>query len=261
MKKTLYINGCSFTRGDSLEENETWPYLLEKSIQPIEYTNDSANGNSFGSIFYNTLSKLSALDSYDDLFVVIGITWSPRYSVFFDKTIASITPADIFDGGTKTDFHDKRSTHRRMVSPYFKTWPMENEHREAREQDGRLDIGNGYNLTLTSYAEFYNNATKYDPNLKHNQNISLLAKVVALQSFFETNNINYKFIDFSNITTGHSEDKPTVNLRSKINLDNVLLITSEYLRNNNFIDEKTSHPNKEGCKYIADKLLNIYNEL
>ena len=261
MKKTLYINGCSFTRGDSLEENETWPYLLEKSILPIEYTNDSANGNSFGSTFYNTLSKLSALDSYEDVFVVIGITWSPRYSVFFDKTIASITPADISDSGTKTDFGDKRSTYRRMVSPYFKTWPLENNNIEARAQDKRLEKENGYNTTLTSYAKFYNNATKYDPNLRNNQNIALLAKVVALQSFFETNNIDYRFIDFSNITTEHSEDKPSANLRSKINLNNVLLMTYDYLESNNFIDDKTSHPNKEGCKYIADKLFNIYNEL
>lgn len=260
--KSLYINGCSFTRGDSLKEEQTWPYLLQKLIQPKYYINDSANGNSFGSIFYTTLTELSKMESYENLFVVIGITWSPRYAVFFDKIIASITPADIFNGGTKTEFFDKRSTHRRMVSHYFQTHPKPlDKNPEMDIQSNELDKNTGFDETLTSFAKFYANITKNDPNIKNNQNIALLTKVLALQSFFEANKINYKFIDFSQITSLHTLDTPSINLKSKLNFNNIINLTEEDLNTKNFIDQKTSHPNKEGCEYIANKLFNIYNEL
>jgi len=261
MKTSLYINGCSFTRGDSLVEEKTWPALLQSATLPVEYTNDSANGNSFGSTFYTTLAKLSKLDNYEDLFVVIGITWSPRYAVFFDKSIASITPADVFDGETKTEFSDKYSTHRRLVSPYFDTWPIKNKHIESIEQYENIKNNNGYNDTLTSFAEFYKNITKHDPNIKNNQNIALLSKLIALQSFFETNNITYRFIDFSGMTNEHSSDEVTKSLINKINKKLILPYTFKYLKERDYIDPATSHPNADGCKFIANKLETIYNEL
>lgn len=263
MINKLYINGCSFTRGDSLKEEYTWPHLLADKIKPDTYINDSTNGNSFGSIFYTTITNLSRLTNLEDVFVVIGITWPPRYPVFFNKTIATISPADIHDSGTKTVFEDKYSTWRRMTSPYFKVWPTKDKEGDnAADQFHKIQKAEeDYNKTLTSYAKFYKNITRYDPNLKNNQNIALLTKVLALQSFFIANNISYRFIDFSGATSGSNGDEPTKVLIDRLNKKCILPLTAKYLEDKKYIDDSTSHPNAEGCSFIADRLFKIYNEL
>ena len=36
--KNLYVNGCSFTAGHVLKEEESWPYLLAKKL--LKYMGD-----------------------------------------------------------------------------------------------------------------------------------------------------------------------------------------------------------------------------
>ena len=56
--KNLYINGCSYTAGDNLEDKETWPYKLAQLSNTKLYDN-SANGQSMGSIFVNSIKHLT----------------------------------------------------------------------------------------------------------------------------------------------------------------------------------------------------------
>ena len=61
------------------------------------------------------------LDSKDTL-VVIGTTWSTRYSVSFENITANITPVDLVGQNkhkdVKTNFEDKIRQDRRISSPY-----------------------------------------------------------------------------------------------------------------------------------------------
>ena len=56
--KNLYINGCSFTAGHNLPTEQTWPVLLSEKLG-TKLINQAINGQSFGSIFLNTINHLS----------------------------------------------------------------------------------------------------------------------------------------------------------------------------------------------------------
>ena len=75
--KNLYINGCSFTAGDGLKDEDTWPVKLAELTNTTLY-NQAKNGQSFGSIFTNSIHHLNKLDSIDTS-VVIGLTWPHRH--------------------------------------------------------------------------------------------------------------------------------------------------------------------------------------
>ena len=66
--KNLYVNGCSFTAGHVLKEEESWTYLLAKKLN-LNLIKHARNGQSFDSIFLNTISHLSELDPKDTLVV------------------------------------------------------------------------------------------------------------------------------------------------------------------------------------------------
>ena len=59
--KNLYINGCSFTYGDNLPKEQTWPELLSKKLN-LNLINESKNGQSFQSITFNSINTLSELN-------------------------------------------------------------------------------------------------------------------------------------------------------------------------------------------------------
>ena len=91
--KNLYVNGCSFTAGDIIEDGFTWPELLAKKMN-LDLNCRAVNGNSMDTIFYNTINHLQHFDS-KDTYVVIGITWPTRFGVFFDNAMINITPGDL----------------------------------------------------------------------------------------------------------------------------------------------------------------------
>ena len=90
--KNLYINGCSFTAGDNLEDKETWPYKLAQLSNTKLYDN-SANGQSMGSIFLNSINHLSNLSSSNTT-VVIGLTWPHRHYFTYKGWNINVTNAD-----------------------------------------------------------------------------------------------------------------------------------------------------------------------
>ena len=92
MENNLYINGCSYTAGNYLEEQETWPFKLSKLSNTTLY-NCAINGQSMGSIYLNSISHLRELDSKNTS-VVIGGTWPGRDYFTYKGFNINLTPVD-----------------------------------------------------------------------------------------------------------------------------------------------------------------------
>ena len=88
-KTNLYINGCSFVAGNSIEDNSVLSRVLSRELN-LDFVDDSANGQSFSSTFTNTITKLSCFDNIQNYLVVIGLTWEPRYSIPFNKGLLNM---------------------------------------------------------------------------------------------------------------------------------------------------------------------------
>ena len=109
--KNLYINGCSFTAGDNLKDEESWPYKLAQ-LSNTKLYNNSVNGQSFGSIFTNTINHLTKLDNTDTN-VVIGLTWPHRHYFTYNGWNINVTNADF----PNPRYSSKINHWRRMSSP------------------------------------------------------------------------------------------------------------------------------------------------
>jgi len=257
-KKQLYINGCSFTAGDYLPLQETWPILLSKKLN-LELINDSVNGNSIDSIFTNTISKLIQFPSYENLLVVIGVTWEPRYSVPFGKLLFNISPADINREEPKITFGDKVSTDRRVSSPYT----FSNEELKKLIDNIKKRPENLFKV-LSAFTAFYSSSVKYDPFLIYNQYLNATVKMIALQSFFQSYNIDYIFADFSGVLERDylpldEEHNEKIFLENKIDRSKVINFNKDSFKFT-YIDKKTSHPSFDGTKFITNKILEKINE-
>ena len=242
---TLYINGCSFTAGDSLPVEKSWPSLLQKLIG-CELINDSRNGNSFDAINLVSTCRLVELDP-EKTCVIIGLTWAQRYGIVFDQIIPSITPADI--GQDKSEFLEKLSNDRRILSPYTRSVFDLDEYRASLVNSN--EKLSGYNSTMKAFSIFYDNLVKYDTNLEDNQYLNYLKSILHLQSYLEFHKFNYVMIDFPGYFYSNLLKKNNLNISifNKINKDRIL-----DMRWGVFGDytPSTSHPDSEQCKVIAN---------
>ena len=161
--KKLYINGCSFTAGDNLDEKDTWPFKLS-ILSKTELYNQAKNGQSFGSIFENTIFHLSQLDSKDTV-VVIGMTWPHRHFFKYKGCNINITPAD-FD-------NSRLASKREDILPIY----------EAKRD---------YIKTLITH----------NPDYKQEMFNTFLIQTLALESFLIKNKFKYQFIGF-HYDSGH----------------------------------------------------------
>ena len=89
--KNLYINGCSFTYGDNLPKEQTWPELLSKKLN-LNLINESKNGQSFQSITFNSINTLSELNP-ENTIVIVGLTWETRYMIQFGNETLDVSPS------------------------------------------------------------------------------------------------------------------------------------------------------------------------
>ena len=195
--KNLYVNGCSFTAGHVLKEEESWPYLLAKKLN-LNLIKHARNGQSFDSIFLNTISHLSELDPKDTL-VVIGTTWSTRFSVLYDDLTINLTPGD-YQKKKKKHFHDKLGGKDRIGSPYSLEKINYNDIKEKYYENGNMILPTEekikFDEVLTQANRYYNTLFKYDDNFYKNQHLKLISKVVSLQCFLEHKNFKFRFVDF-----------------------------------------------------------------
>ena len=73
--KYLYVNGCSYTVGDNLDDEYTWPHLVSKKIN-LNLINQAKNGNSFQSIVFNSVNHLSSMNAKNTMVIKIhGSIW------------------------------------------------------------------------------------------------------------------------------------------------------------------------------------------
>ena len=170
--KNLYVNGCSFTAGHVLKEEESWPYLLAKKLN-LNLIKHARNGQSFDSIFLNTISHLSELDPKDTL-VVIGTTWSTRFSVLYDDLTINLTPGD-YQKKKKKHFHDKLGGKDRIGSPYSLEKINYNDIKEKYYENGNMILPTEekikFDEVLTQANRYYNTLFKYDDNFYKNQHL------------------------------------------------------------------------------------------
>jgi len=259
--KNLYINGCSFTAGHTLPTEQTWPVLLSKKLN-LNLINQAINGQSFGSIFLNTINHLSMLDSKDTL-VVIGTTWPNRHSVMVNKYITNITSPDLNAGiphkKRKIDFGDKISIDRRTSSPYY--LDTENIEKLTIEYRDNEEVKYSFDQVCRAYADYYETLIRYDDNLHHNQWISLISKVVALQGFLEKNNFNYRMVDFFNIyrIKFQNHDLWEHPINQMIDEKNMHYFGGEWREKYVGVPEYGSHPSPEGCVNVSEVLYDSFN--
>ena len=234
--KNIYINGCSFTAGDRLPKEQTWPELLSKKLN-LDLLNHSVNGNSMQTISFNSVNYLSKLNSEDTL-VVIGLTWEPRYMVQIGKAVVNVTPAT--EGREEVTFD-------RLTSPIILDEGKKNSIKYkllSSTKDGKFPV-----KPIKDFTQYYNSLIEHDFNLEENQKLNFITNIVYLQSYLKQNKFDYRFINF---------DQIDFNLFFPImkELDNDKIIT---LNCNPYKEEPTAHPNKEHCIEISEIIYDSIN--
>ena len=257
--KNIYINGCSFTAGHALQDDEIWPKLLSEKLN-LNLINCAVNGQSFGSIYLNTINHLSDLDPSDTL-VVIGTTWPTRYLIQYDKLNLNITPVDIPSSThngrqretKKTNFQDKIGKHRRLSSPYEL-----NPSLDILNEDNWHTFEWSKNLSLVceSFSDYYENLVRFDDNITNNQWVNFMSKLVGLQSFLENNNFEYRIVDFFNVGDVRKQENnwKKHNINNMLNESKIIYFDGEWKKK--YVD---GHPTKEGCVNISEVLYDSFD--
>lgn len=244
--KNLYVNGCSFTAGDNVEEGKTWPENLATLTNTVLHQ-DARNGNSMETIFNVTLNNLIAF-SPEDTLVIIGQTWKERYCVPYKDVLVNITPADV--GCNKTSFMEKLSTYRRVTSTLATTkYELTDSSRAITKNEEELS---NFNKTLRSYVDYYESLITYDTNLEYNQALLHFNYLYSLENFLKLHKYNYYFIDFQGYfeeSPGGSHKYKNVKVYNKIDKTRIIPMQwADFKTTKN----STSHPTAEDCVTIAN---------
>ena len=258
--KNLYVNGCSFTAGDNLEDGFTWPELLAKKMN-LDLNCRAVNGSSMDTIFYNTINHLQHFDS-KDTYVVIGITWPERFGVFFDRVLLNVTPADLDNKLWET----KISTFRRMSGPTLETIEKIDEYYP------QIQHTKNYKKVLNAFLEYFKELMTYDPNLIEHSWIKMLTQVLALDSYLNDNGFKHKFVGWNLLDNIPTQSKPKIgDDGSRIDSHYVKDVLLPQIKKLDIIDfpqkfggknEKglhNSHPNEEDCIHISKRIYDSIN--
>ena len=234
--KNLYINGCSFTYGDWLPKEHTWPELLSKKLN-LNLLNHSVNGNSMQSITFNSVNYLSKLSSEETL-VVIGLTWEPRYMIQIGKGVINVTPT--------TEVREELSFGR-IQSPITLDELKIDDIRFkllSSMKDGKWQL-----KPLKDFTQYYKSLVEHDFNLEENQKLNLITNMVYLQSYLKHNNFDYRFINFNSVD--FDLDFPILK-----QIDRSKIITFD---DRPYVKNESSHPNKEQCIEISERIYDSIN--
>jgi len=238
--KKLYVNGCSFTYGNVLPENETWPVLLAEELK-LELHNNSKNGQSMHSICYNTFMHLASFDPKETL-VVIGLTWPTRHMVQTHNITLNVTP----NNTAHLKFEDKivNSGHPEK----YLTEDYDEEEVIEYFKDNN-DIIETVSALTTLQQEILKVQTlkRTETNEAH----LYLYNVILLHSYLESRGFKYKFVNFQapNEIKGPA-DANILNLLHNHNLIDMF----ERLQSG-LIDKNTSHPSAEGAIEIKKQII------
>lgn len=230
--KNLYINGCSFTAGDGLKDEDTWPVKLAELTNTTLY-NQAKNGQSFGSIFNNSIHHLSNFDSIDTS-VVIGLTWPHRHYFSYSGWNINVTPADF----ENPRFTSKLSRRRRISSPFHLITDIDETDRVC---DNLREDENAKALYLAT-REYVKLSIKYNPTYKEDVFSLYYSQVLALQGYLEYKKFNYLFVAFDSVS-GHVQK---IKKLGDLNIDKILFF--------DITKNETMHPTKEDCTVISNKI-------
>ena len=247
MIKNLYINGCSFTAGNELNDQQTLSGCI-RNITDLNVINESKNGQCLESIFINTINHLAKLNP-EDTAVIVGLTWPNRTLVTFDKYNMNSTTADI----DKKTWEDKFSRWRRLSSPIMFT---EDNLLGLTSPTVQEELINKFDRKHGTHAEIFDriNAVKRkqiesDSEYAFGLDVRYFSQLIALQSFLKDKKFNHIFTIFdSNIF--RPLNSYLAHLRTYIDFDVIKLF--DYTKN------PTSHPiyqdNKDIAKILVKKL-------
>lgn len=236
----LYINGCSFTKGHNLSEEESWPFLLQKELNlDKKYENKSQNANSVGSIVTKTV--IDNLKSKNNTLAVIGLTWPTRYSLHIEKYLFNVGPSR-YESDNSGNVEIKRPIYLNDDDKFDDSNEFFNFVNEKTPS---------YQEILTSFGKFIKTHIKYDDNFTDNQYFYDTLLVHLLESYFISKNIDYIFIEFQNslrLKGKKNEFQPLSN-------ENYLFVE---LDNHKLVE---AHPSKEQCNIIKDKIIKKIKKL
>ena len=263
--KNLYVNGCSFTAGDIIEEGFTWPELLAKKMN-LDLNCRAVNGNSMDTIFFNTINHLQHFDS-KDTYVVIGITWPTRFGVFFDKTMVNITPGDL----DNKLWNSKISTWRRLSGPtLYSQEELDDYAKETIDEDTELFTINDsrdWTIVMDKFVEYYKASIKYD---EHKSRINwewvkLITQVLALDSYLTDNGFKHCFVGwrlFESIPDSPDSEKSWPHIQNHLlpKLKKLNIINFEERFDGFWVNGiQNSHPNKREHKEISERIYDSIN--
>ena len=266
----LYTNGCSFTRGDRLPREETWPELLSEKLN-LPLINNSRNAQSMDSIASKTISDV--LDYQDKkILAIIGMTWPDRYSLKFGNILLNWTSGDFKHLNVGVE-HRKQ----RLISTKFtginsiqeNTFDKNCRPNILYEDDKILNqMTQSYESEfiawaekiITPYVRAYENHLKHDDNYTLNKVIQWYETILQLQSFLKSlPNVEYRLVNFQTWwdKTAFGEDarNEVKKYRKQFQKDKNVL----WVKNKIVIDKSSSHPNKQGCITIRDFIYDSVN--
>jgi len=242
----LYINGCSFTAGHELKNEETWPTLLSKKLNS-NTVNMAANGQSLDSIILNSVNHLANANPANTK-VIIGLTWKERFGLLINGSTINITPADL--GINKTHFQEKFSTWRRAKSPLHTN---SSKGIDISFKQYEKDRKRHY-LPLEYFTKYYEALVDLDLNLDLDLSTKHLTSIVMLQSYLKAREFEYRFITWDEsiktIPKSHVVLEPLYNL-----IDQTKVIEYNF---NKAASNNTGHPDTQDCIEISNL---IYEKL
>jgi len=227
----LFANGCSFTWGAEIIENElgfarsdqnfwdvksqqfreenSYPFFLHKSLNTDSYINRAWGGASNQRTVRTTLdffiSELEKGTNISDYVAIIQWTSTTRY--------------EIYDNETKDYLH---------IYPMYYNFSFPHEKNELLKYKYKLDQKNFDDVW---YSE-----------------------LVCLSSFFHNHKIKYLFATMDHRSLPNDYYKNAINWLGT-DMDSNCILDTKNLR------YKLSHPNIEGHKYIAERLYKRLKEL
>jgi hypothetical protein len=245
--KNLYVNGCSFTAGDIIEEGFTWPELLAKKMN-LDLNCRAVNGSSMDTIFYNTINHLQHFDS-KDTYVVIGITWPTRFGVLDTKLWKS-----------------KLSTWRRLSGPtLYSQEEIDDYANETIDTElATINDSKDWMIVMDKFVEYYKASIKYDKQKLQQQSIwiKLITQVLALDSYLTDNGFEHRFVGwrlFESIPN-NKKNWPHIHNHLLPKLKKINIINFEEKFHGFWANGiKNDHPNKREHKEISERIYDSIN--
>ena len=240
--KNLYTNGCSFTAGHELKDEERWTVHLSKLLN-LEHINMAGNGQSMDSIILNSVTNLTELDPLTTM-VVIGLTWKERFGFLINRTTVNITPNDIDQAGKH--FSSKFSTKRRVKSPLS----MDVTKIVDVSQESFIKERDKHYLVLENFSNYYKALVDLDLNLQLDLATKYITNIVLLQSYLKAQGFEYRFVEWDSMLTDMEEgiradNKELLPLYNKIDLSKVINYNHKAI-------DSTGHPDVKQCIEIAN---------